>query len=151
MPAGRRLARRLLARQVEEVVPFVVGQPQRAGQRGQHLAGRARAAGLFQPRVVVHRHAGELGHLLAAQPGRAAAGARGETHVGGVQPGTAAAQEVGEFGSVHPSSMRRRRRRLIQGLLIPGSTGLSRAAAAAAGSRLVARPTAPQRVRSRSC
>ena len=64
--AGRLPARRLFTGEVEEVVAFVLRQAQGAGQRGEHLAGRARAPGLFQPRVVVRGHAGQLGHLLAA-------------------------------------------------------------------------------------
>lgn len=94
MRAGRLPARRLFTGEVEEVVAFVLRQAQGAGQRGEHLAGRARAPGLFQPRVVVRGHAGQLGHLLAAQPRRTAAGSRRETHVGWVQAGAGAAQEV---------------------------------------------------------
>ncbi len=83
MPGGRPVARRLLPHQMEEVVPLIVGEPQRAGQRGQHLPGRARTAGLLQAGVVVGGHTGQLGHLLAAQPWGAAARARAEPDVGG--------------------------------------------------------------------
>ena len=52
-----------------KVVPLVGGQQQCPGQRGQHLPRRLRAAALLQPDVVVDGHPGQLGDLLAAQPG----------------------------------------------------------------------------------
>src|SRR6516165_8647707 len=55
--------RRDLAGHPEQVIPLVGGQHQRAGQRGQHLPRWMRAAALFQPDVVVDRHAGQLGDL----------------------------------------------------------------------------------------
>ena len=116
--AGRLPARRLLTGEVEEVIVFVLRQAQGAGQRGEHLAGRARSPGLFQPRVVVHGHAGQLGDLLAAQPWCAAACSGREAHVGGAQAGAGAAQEVGEFGAVHPSRVREADG-VIQGLAVP--------------------------------
>jgi len=40
VPRGAGVAGRFLAGQVEEVVPFVLGQAQRTGERAQDLAGR---------------------------------------------------------------------------------------------------------------
>ena len=89
-----------------------------AGTAVSRLLGFLRTALLLQPRVVVDGHPGQLGHLLPAQSRGTAAGAGRGAHVGRVQTGPAAAQEVGEFGSVHPSSVRESAR-LIQGLPIP--------------------------------
>lgn len=100
------------------MVAFVGGETQGTGQRRQHLPGRAGTAGLLQARVVVHRHARQLRHLLAPQTGRTAPGARRQAHVRRAQAGAAPAQEVREFGSVHASSLRHAARR-IQGLSIP--------------------------------
>lgn len=101
------------------MVPFVAGEAERPRQRAEHLAGGARAAGLFEPRVVVDGHTRERRHLLATQTRRTASGTGREAHVGGLQPGAAAAQEVGELGSVHLSTLAEAAR-LIQGLPVPG-------------------------------
>ncbi len=86
----------------EQVVALVGGEHQRPGQRGQHLPRRVRAAGLLQPDVVVDRHAGQLGHLLAAQPRRAPAPApgRGQADLARAQPGSPGPQERGQLGAV---------------------------------------------------
>jgi len=73
-----------------KVVPLVGGQQQCPGQRGQHLPRRLRAAALLQPDVVVDGHPGQLGDLLAAQPGVP----RG--HAGPPGP-----QERRQLGAVH--------------------------------------------------
>ncbi len=79
-----------------EVVAFVAGQTQGAGQGGEHLRRGLRAAGLFEADVVVGGHARELGDLLAAQARRTPPGADGQTRVLGPDPVARAAQEVGE-------------------------------------------------------
>ena len=94
------------AGEVVEMVALGVRQAQGAGQPGQHLARRARTAGLLQPRVVLGRDERQLRHLLAAQPRGAAARPGGQSHVGGGDPLAPAAQEVGQFSSVHASSVR---------------------------------------------
>ncbi len=50
---GRGRGRRAVPRDLEQVVAFVVGQPQRPGQGREHLLARLRAALLLEPRVVV--------------------------------------------------------------------------------------------------
>jgi aryl-alcohol dehydrogenase-like predicted oxidoreductase len=84
--------------EVVEVIAFVVGEPQRPRQRGQHLGRWLRAARLLEARHVVGRQRGELGHLLAAEARRASALARG-------QPLATPAQEVGELVTVHTVSV----------------------------------------------
>ena len=77
--------RRHLTAQVVEVVALVVAQAQRPRQRGEDLRRRLRAPALLEARYVVHRHAGEQRHLLAAQPGSAPR-TRAEPDVGGAEP-----------------------------------------------------------------
>ena len=72
-----------LAGDAEQVPALVGGQPQRAGECGQHRRRRVGGAALLEPGEVVDRDAGELGHLLAAQAGRApASGRRSPTSAG---------------------------------------------------------------------
>ena len=73
-------------------------QAQRAGERLEHLQRGADVAALLEPRVPGGAHAGEVGDLLAAQPGRAAAAAAGEAHILGLEVRAALAQEVGQLG-----------------------------------------------------
>jgi len=97
---GRR--RRRLAGHAEQVVALVRGEHQRPGQRGQHLPGGVRPAGLLQPDVVVHRQARQLGHLLTAQPWRAASVRRarlGQAGLTRAQPGAPGSQEPGQLGA----------------------------------------------------
>ena len=50
-----------------QVVALVIGQPESPADRGEHLRRRAwSAVALLQPDVIVHRHAGQFGGLLAA-------------------------------------------------------------------------------------
>jgi hypothetical protein len=56
----------VVADEAEEVVAFVQGQAQRAGQGGGDLHGGLRAALLFEPGVVVGGHVGQRGDLFAA-------------------------------------------------------------------------------------
>jgi hypothetical protein len=91
----------LVAGQVEQVVALVVGEAQRPGQRAEQLGRGLTAAALFEAYDVVHRHAGERGHLFAAQAGGAAAGAVGDADLGRADRLAAAAQEVGELVTLH--------------------------------------------------
>lgn len=59
----------LFTGQAVQVGALVVEQPQRPGQRREHLPGRLRAARLLHPGVVVHRDPGQPGHLLTPQTG----------------------------------------------------------------------------------
>jgi hypothetical protein len=80
--------------QLEEVVALVAGQPQRPGERAEHLLARLRTALLLKPRVVVGRHHGQRRDILAPQARGAAAGRRRNPDVGGLKRLAAAAQEV---------------------------------------------------------
>ncbi|GAA3009769.1 hypothetical protein GCM10020229_21750 [Kitasatospora albolonga] len=141
--------RRPLAGQQVEVVALVLAQPQRPGQRGEDLRRGLRAAGLFQPDVVVGGHPGELDDLLAPQPGGAAPGAGRQADVLRVDPLTAAAEEVGEFAAVHVHAVHDRGS--ADG--VPGIPGPTLVGPATAGSepwsalrralRRVASPAAP--------
>lgn len=96
---------RVLAGQTEEVVAFVEGEPQPAGQRGQHLLRGVRSALLLQPCVVVGRHSGQRGDLLASQPTSPASGTNGQADVFGSERVAATAEEVSEVSTVQPPSM----------------------------------------------
>jgi cation diffusion facilitator CzcD-associated flavoprotein CzcO len=76
-------------------------QPERAGERAEDLRRRLRRAGLFEPDVVVGRHRGQLGDLLAAEARRTAAVPGREPDVRWPQPRPPGAQEVGQLGAVH--------------------------------------------------
>ena len=94
-PAWRRVAAEL-----EQVVAFVERQPQPAGQRGEHLLARVRAALLLDAAVVVGGHPGQGGDLLAAQPAGAPARAARHPDVLGLERLAAGAEEVGELRAV---------------------------------------------------
>ena len=94
--AGRRLAG-----DAEQVRALVLAQPQRAGERREHARRRRARAALLEAGEVVDRQAGELRDLLAAQPGRAAAGRGAQPGVGGAEPVAPGAQAAAEL--VHPS------------------------------------------------
>jgi hypothetical protein len=81
---------------LEQVVAFRPAQPQRPGQRREHLLARLRAALLFQPGVVVGRHHGQGGDLFPPQALGPPPHPRGQPDVPGAQRLAAAAQEVGE-------------------------------------------------------
>lgn len=117
--------RRRVPGQAEDVVALVGREPQRAGERLQHLGAGLRSPGLLEARVVVDRHSRQLRHLLAPQAGRAAAGAGWQSEIARLQLPAAAAQEVGELGAFHPSIMRAAAA-ASQGSPIPRSAGLSR-------------------------
>jgi hypothetical protein len=74
---GGRRSRGIVPGHPEQVVPFGTGQPQGAGERGEHLLAGLAAALLLDAGVIVHGHGGQRGDLLATQPGRAAARASG--------------------------------------------------------------------------
>ena len=65
----------------EQVVALVLGEPQRAGERGGRLFGWPRAAPLLEARVEVRRHVRERSDLLAAQSASAAPRPGGQTEV----------------------------------------------------------------------
>jgi hypothetical protein len=62
--------------QPEQVVAFLEGQAQPAGERAEDLLGRVRTARLLKPAVVVDRHVGEHGDFLTAQSIRTPPGRR---------------------------------------------------------------------------
>jgi hypothetical protein len=69
-----------------QVVPLGDGQPQRAGQRLDHLGRRVGGAALLQPHHVVDRDPGQLREFLAAQPGRPPAAAGRQPGIAGRDP-----------------------------------------------------------------
>ena len=100
--AGHLVGRRgPVAGQVEEVVALVVGQAQRPGQRTEQLHRRLAAAALFEAHDIVHRHAGEHGHLLPAQAAGASAGPVDDADLARAHRFAAAAQKVGELVALH--------------------------------------------------
>jgi hypothetical protein len=96
-----------VAGQVEQVVALVVGEAQRPGQRAEQLGRRLTAAALLKAYDVVHRHAGEHGHLFPAQARGAAARAVGDADLRRADPLAAVAQEVGELVTLHGSMLPR--------------------------------------------
>jgi hypothetical protein len=85
----------------EQVVPLVAGQPQRPGQRGQHLLARLRAALLLQAGVVVRGHRRQRGDLLAAQSPGPAPRPGGQPDVLGPQLLPAMPQEASQCRTIH--------------------------------------------------
>jgi hypothetical protein len=83
-----------MAGELEEVVAFVEGEPQRPGDGSDRRRGGTRAAALLQSRVEVGRHVCERRDLLAAQPGCPPAAAGAQADVLGLQCLTAVAQEI---------------------------------------------------------
>ena len=78
------------------------------GQRGQHRRRRVGVAALLEPDEVVDAHAGQRGHLLAAEPGRPPAAVVGQPDVGGTQLLAARPEERAQVGFAHRTSMPRR-------------------------------------------
>nr|WP_246017624.1 hypothetical protein [Micromonospora pisi] len=67
--AARREPRQwFLAGDPVQVVTFVTGQPQGSRQGAQDLRRRRPGASLLQPSVVVRRHGGQPGNVLAPKP-----------------------------------------------------------------------------------
>ena len=93
--AGRRL---LAAPQQDQVGALGRRQPQRLGDRLEHVHRGAHVAALLEPRVPGGAHTRQRSDLLAAQARRAAATAAREPHVLGLDARAAPAQEVGELG-----------------------------------------------------
>jgi hypothetical protein len=83
-----------------QVGSFRVVEVQGGGQRVEDRGGRARAAALFEARVVVDAHAGQPGEFLPPQPGHAtAAGALlPQPRVVRAEPGARGTQELGQCG-----------------------------------------------------
>lgn len=75
---------------------FVVGQPQRAGQRIEHLRRRIRRQALLQSRVVGQGHTGQLGQLLAPEAGNPSSSVDGQIHVFDAHRGTSGPEEAGQ-------------------------------------------------------
>ena len=72
-------------------------QPQRAGDRLEHVERGAHVASLLEPRVPGGADAGELRDLLAAQAGRAPPSAARQADVLGLDALAALAQEIGQL------------------------------------------------------
>jgi hypothetical protein len=71
-----------LPRQLKQVIALVACQPQRPGERAEHLLARLRAPLLLKARVVVGRHHGERRDILTPQARRPTACRHGDPHVG---------------------------------------------------------------------
>ena len=102
---GRQLARPRGRAPGEGVQPGPVGvrEPQRPGQRGEHLRRRRVRPALLEPGDVVDRDPGQLRELLAAQPGRPPGAAAGQAHVLGTYAGAPPPQRLAE--PVHPPTV----------------------------------------------
>jgi hypothetical protein len=85
-----------------QVVALVLGQPQRVGQRADHLVGGTGTALLLQARVVIHRDPGHLGDVFPPQPGCPPTVARCQPGRGRLDPLPAAPQETGQFRAIDP-------------------------------------------------
>ena len=96
--AGEALELVGMAGQAEQVASLDRFQLQDAGDGAQHLRRDADVAALLQPRVPGDAHAGQLGHLLPAQAGRAAAEAVGEADGRRADAGPPVAEEAGQLG-----------------------------------------------------
>jgi hypothetical protein len=99
--------RERLAGQDEQVLAFGVGQPQRAGQRGEDLDRRCAGPALLQAGDVVGRHAGQQRQFLAAQAGCPAGAVIGQAGIRrgeAVPPGPQCRAQLGVLA--HQSSMR---------------------------------------------
>src|SRR5690606_26875465 len=96
-------------------------QSQRPRERSEDLHAGLRTPLLFETRVVVGRHGGELCDFLAAKTGSAAARSRTETHVRRLQLLPAPHEELGQCFSIHHCSISRSTP-CIQGPRIPGWT-----------------------------
>ena len=91
-------------REMAQVGAFVVGQPQRPADRGEHLGRRRRPPALLQPDVVVDRHAGQLRDLLSAQARGPASGPLGQPDIGRSHLGAAVPEkrrQLGPIGLIH--------------------------------------------------
>ena len=131
LAARARRLRRRHAGHPEQVVALVGGEHQRPAERGQHLPGRMRPAGLLHPDVVVDRDPGELGDLLAAQPrgappARSRAGPRRRPYPVAPRPAgrLAGSPRRGAEVLMFSSLPRAATARVVP--LVPGSAGLSR-------------------------
>ena len=84
--------------QLEQVSALGRAQPQRAGQGRHHLPRGPDVAALLEKGVVGRGDARQLGYLLAAQPGGAAAAARRQAHVGRGQAVAPGPEQLGQAG-----------------------------------------------------
>jgi len=106
-PAGPRVrttTREAGVRALAEAIqmhPLVRGQPERVGERGEHLCGRPVMTALLEPDQVLHADAGERRHLGPAQAGSAAARAGGQPGRGRRGGLPAGAQEHPELVVAH--------------------------------------------------
>jgi hypothetical protein len=83
-PGGATPSRRRL-REGVQVGGGVLVQPQRAGERVDHLRGGVVVAALFEPKVIVRADAGEQRQLITAQPWNTAAAEAAQPDVFGAQ------------------------------------------------------------------
>src|SRR5690606_19652796 len=68
------------AGEVEEVVPLVVVEPERRGDRLEHVGRDVEVSTLLEARVVVDAHRGQTSELLAPQPGHSSGPQIGRAH-----------------------------------------------------------------------
>ncbi len=100
---GPRVRRHRPVGQVVQMVALVGRQPQRPGQRRDHLLGRLRPGAPLQLVVVVHGRPGELGDLVPPQPGHPAPGPRREPHVAGSDARPPGPQKRSQLGVLRRS------------------------------------------------
>ena len=95
-PGGAARLLRVVTGQLGQVVALHGIELEHTGQRVEHVGGHVDGTALFQPGVPTDRHTGQERHLLAAQTGRAAAGAGHQPDLVGGDGGAPHAEELGE-------------------------------------------------------
>ncbi len=118
-PATRRLrAATALAGEPVQVLALGLVEAENASQRIEYLLGGLGRPALFQANVVVDADPGQVGDLLAAQPGDPAAAVGGDSGGRRVDPGTPGSQKAREIVHI-PSITVARPTKVV--LPIPGS------------------------------
>ena len=86
----------------EEVCLAGLIEPERPGDRQEHVVGGVDPAPLLEPGVPGDRHTGEQCHLLTAQPRRAAPASGGQADLFGTDRLAPGAEEFGQFAPMVP-------------------------------------------------
>lgn len=90
-----------VAGQSEEMIPFLQGQTQAAGEGGQHLLRRVGPSWLLESAVVVDRHVAQRGDFLSTQPAGPTAPPAWQPDVLRLQGLAPCSEEGRQLGSVH--------------------------------------------------
>ncbi len=95
--------RRLVAGEAEQVVALIEGKAKPAREGGDHLLGRLGPTPLLQAGVVISGHRRKAGDLLPPEALDTPPWPFRQTHVFRLQGFAPAAQEIGQFYSIHMS------------------------------------------------